>query len=342
MLVLGAGPAGSAAALRGARHGLRVAVIERARFPRDLPGENLHPDIEALFDELGAREALANAGFLRNPGWMLEQGEQSTYIPYGAPHELRFGYQAWRAKLDAMLLELARAAGVEVLEETDAQALLMQDGRVTGIEVAGRTLTAAHVIDATGPHSWLSRKLSIAAEPLSPRLVARYGYSDRDMGVGALPRYREYPDGWTWLARVRDQRWQYVQLSLVPGRDLPPPPAAWGFPDRLRGADVSWRLVRECAGPGYFLCGDAAATIDPGASRGVARALQSGIRAADLAAAVRNGERSGHDAAQAYKTWLAEAIVSEAGRLAERYAQWERAPAWVRRFNERHAVAEAV
>lgn len=342
MLVVGAGPAGCAAAMKGAMHGLRVAVVERARFPRDLPGESLHPDIDMLFNELGVRDAVAGAGFLRHPGWLLEQGEGSSYVAFGEPGKLKFGYQAWRADLDSILLEKAQECGVDVLPDTDAREVLMSDGRVAGIELSDGCLTATFLVDATGPRRWLSRKLSIPSELLSPRLVARYGYSDQDFGVGIIPRFREHASGWTWLAKVRDNTWQCVQLSLNPGEELPPLPSHFGFPDRLQGADVTWRLIRECAGPGYFICGDAVATIDPAASRGVARALQSGIRAADLVVDVCQGACDEKDAAGVYREWLADTIKSEAWQLAERYAFQRNAPDWVRQFRKNFADAAAV
>ena len=157
MLVIGAGPAGCAAAIRGASHGLTVGIIERARFPRDLPGESLHPDIDHLFDELGIREDVANAGFVRNPGWTLEQHGQPIFMPFGEPLSLRFGYQAWRAKLDSILLTKARRCGVEVFHDTNAQDVITTSGRVTGLKTSSHRITAAHLIDATGPRRWLTR-----------------------------------------------------------------------------------------------------------------------------------------------------------------------------------------
>lgn len=341
MLVVGAGPAGCAAAIRGATRGLSVGIVERVQFPRDLPGEALHPDIDYLFDELGIRDAVADAGFVMNPGWILEHHGESIFMPYGEPPAFRFGYQAWRAKLDSILLTQARHCGAEVLQESDAREVLMSAGRITGLQTIDRQLTAAHLIDATGARRWLSRKISLAADSLSPKLVARYGYSGQDFGLGNIPQFREHANGWTWLAKVRENTCQCVQLSLTSDPDLPPLPEHFGFPAKLRGADVTWRLVRDCAGPGYFICGDAAATLDPAASRGVARALQSGIRAADLVADVCGGDTDESDATREYRAWLASEFISEAMQLASRHAVLEDAPRWVQQFGERYANGSA-
>jgi flavin-dependent dehydrogenase len=331
MLVVGAGPAGCSAAIRGAARGLTVGIIERSRFPRDLPGEALHPDIDRVFDELGVREAVASAGFLKYPGWILEHDGEPIYVPLSESMLLRFGYQVWRADFDTLLLEHARRCGATVLQETNAREVLAA-GRVVGLESAEGRLLARHVIDASGSRRWLARQLSLPARPLSPRLVARYGYSDRDFGLGILPQFREHADGWTWLAKVRESTFQCVRLALVPDVELPPLPAHFGFPQRLRGADVTWRLVDACAGPGYFLCGDAAATLDPAASGGVARAMESGCRAADLVADVCAGAKTEREATHGYREWLAARIWSEARTLASRHSVLENSPSWVHRF----------
>ena len=338
MLVVGAGPAGCAAAIRGASLGLTVGIVERDRFPRDMPGESLHPDIDVLFEELGVSDAIARAGFVKHPGWILEQDDESTFMPFGEPLSLRFGYQAWRAELDSILLAEARRLGVEVFPETIARDLLLSEGRVTGVQTSDRKLTASHLIDATGARRWLSRKLSIADRRLSPRLVARYGYSGQDFGLGSIPLFREHANGWTWLAKVRDNLYQCVQLSLTPEAEVPRLPEHYGFPDKLRGADVTWRLVRECAGPGYFICGDAAMTLDPAASRGVARALQSGLKAADVIAAIRRKATPESDAIQSYRDWLVGEFLPEACQLANRHSVLEQSPPWVHRFNEHYAI----
>ncbi|MEP5568736.1 MAG: tryptophan 7-halogenase [Halioglobus sp.] len=332
MLVIGAGPAGCAAATRAAMKGLHVGLIERASFPRNLPGESLHPEISSLLDELGIKKKVAAAGFVRNPGWILEHDGVKTYIPYGEPQELQFGYQAWRADLDTILLEHAETCGVFVLPETDARDVILCDGRVTGIKTKGADLMATHLVDASGPRCWLSQKLSLQPELLSPKLVARYGYSENDFGQGDIPRLLAHASGWTWLAKVQNNTWQCVQLSLLPGKEAPAPPKDMGFPAKLRGADVTWRLVRESAGPGYFICGDAAAVLDPGASRGVARALQSGIKAANYASEAYHGRCSEKDALISYRRWLASSFTAEAQQLAQRYAHWEQPPNWIKQF----------
>ncbi len=341
VLVVGAGPAGCAAAIRAATRGLRVALIEKARFPRDQPGEALHPDVDFLFAELGVKNAIAEAGFVHYPGWVLERSGERSFIPFEGPSPgLRFGYQAWRSELDSLLLAHARHAGVTVIQPANIGEVFLQDGRVAGLEVDRKLLPCRYLVDASGAARWLSRSLRLRVEDFSPRLVARFAYLREECALGVIPEFHEQAGGWTWLARVRKDCCQCVQLSLADaGRPIPPPPFDDLPPNvRFRGADVTWRFVPECAGAGYFLCGDAAAVLDPAASSGVERALASGLKAADLIVQAATNQMDSLAAAADYRQWCAAQFVEQARQLAARYRALEQPPVWLdgleRRFTE--------
>ncbi|MGP0075904.1 MAG: NAD(P)/FAD-dependent oxidoreductase [Bryobacteraceae bacterium] len=339
VLVLGAGPAGCAAAIRAANCGLRVALVEKASFPRDLPGEALHPDVEEIFRALGVARAIAKAGFLRNPGWILERSGERSFVPFEGPSGLAFGFQAWRSKLDSVLLAHARGSGAVVIQPVTSAKIFMSDGRVAGLEVDGERCFCRYLVDASGATRWLSRHLSLAVTDFSPRLVARYAYFRGDCELGIIPEFREHACGWTWLARVQTDCCQCVQLSLAANAQAPDPPPPF-LGTRFRGADVTWRLVPECAGAGYFLCGDAAAVLDPAASSGVARALASGLKAADLMVQVARKDTDSLTAAASYRQWCAHQFAGQARQLAARYAELEAPPVWLKDLDHRLAQLE--
>src|SRR5436305_8924156 len=81
--IVGAGPAGTATAIRCSQAGLRVLIIEREAFPRHRPGESLHPGIEPLFESLGVMAQVNTLKILRYRGYWLQSGNASYYVPFG-------------------------------------------------------------------------------------------------------------------------------------------------------------------------------------------------------------------------------------------------------------------
>ena len=114
-VVVGGGPAGTAVAMCCARAGLDATLIERESFPRDRPSETLHPGVKSLLRELGVLERVSRVGFLRHEGVWVSWDNGLRFVPYGTDSAGPWwGFQAWRAEFDAILLERARELGVEV------------------------------------------------------------------------------------------------------------------------------------------------------------------------------------------------------------------------------------
>jgi 2-polyprenyl-6-methoxyphenol hydroxylase-like FAD-dependent oxidoreductase len=83
VIVIGGGPGGSAAAISCANANLRVLLLEKLLFPRDRPGETLHPGIEPLLKQLGVLEAVLSAGFLRHLGNWVKWDRDLHFTPFG-------------------------------------------------------------------------------------------------------------------------------------------------------------------------------------------------------------------------------------------------------------------
>jgi flavin-dependent dehydrogenase len=133
LIVVGAGPAGSTAARIAAEGGLRVAILERAAFPR-----------EKLCGGFVSAKALAAVG-IRVPDAVVERRITAVEVRDGdvracsaAPGEAALGITVRRAAFDAFLLEAARAAGVEVLQPAHVRRVHV-GGRGSGpvVEIAG-------------------------------------------------------------------------------------------------------------------------------------------------------------------------------------------------------------
>src|SRR6185295_13683551 len=118
VLIVGAGPAGSATALLLSRLGYRVTAVDRAAFPRDKPcSEYMSPEVVRLLEHLGVVQTLEAAGAVPLHG-------TAVTAPRGARLHGKFalaGYRPFRPTglsvsrriLDDVLLQAARAAGVE-------------------------------------------------------------------------------------------------------------------------------------------------------------------------------------------------------------------------------------
>lgn len=331
--IIGAGPAGCAAAIALARTGLKVLLIEANAFPRDRPGESLHPGTEAIFETLGVADAVNAAGFSRYAGhrvaWELNAPERMEYFGEDA-NGAWLGYQAWRPKLDEILLAAAIAQGVDVWQPCRVRAALIEDRQLMGLKTDRGTVRAYYFLDASGQCQWLSRQLCLSSTMYSPKLLARFGYvaCPKAAELFDIPLIRREVDGWSWIARITEDRcaWSRMRLSepmlsnLCIHQDWRPPELDGFEPiGKTKSADVTWRMSDRPAGPGWFLLGDAAAVLDPAASHGVLRSLMCGMQAANVIAACERGEIAEAIAEQSYAQWLHTWFDKDVERLSELY-----------------------
>ena len=301
LLIIGGGPAGAAAAIEAARAGLQVTLLEGEPYPREQPGETLHPGVAPLLEQLGT-DAL---DYPRFSGIWTAWGSPARFRSFGGDDCGAWqGYHVWRATFDKRLLDRARECGCTVLQPVRALKVL---GDGTQVLTSAGVLEGCILIDASGRREWLARQKNLLSRFESPRLLVTYSYVHGGTH-GLEPLLETDAIGWTWSARVRgdmtawirlnwsgtpsDKRWRPGHLSHL--RDSRP----------LRRADVTWRRREAPAGANYFCVGDAAAILDPTSSHGVLRAIMTGMMAAYLAARVLRQEISPEEASNEYIRWL--------------------------------------
>ena len=328
VIIIGGGPAGSCAAIRCAERGLHTILLERELFPRDRPGESLHPGFETILEQLGVLDAVLAAGFLRFDGNWVECKGKTTFEAFkptstGATR----GLQAWRQEFDAILLERARQVGAEIVQPGRALRPIVEESRVTGIETEAGKLESAFVIDAAGRGNWLARHLNLEIQNRSPRLIAHFAYMQGECPArDDNPGFFVDPIGWTWTARVRPGLYNWTRLNVednsIDQNFSPTEFASLRQVGRVQTADVTWRLVPQCAGDGYFLCGDAAAVLDPTASHGVVKAMMSGAHAADMIVQISRREKTATEAAAAFRQLFSTWFEHDVARLKEQHARW--------------------
>jgi len=320
VLVVGGGPAGAAAALTALRGGAQVRIVERSRFPRYRPGETLHPGIEPLLAKLGVADILDSVA-MRHAGIWSAWAEPMRFFPYGEDARGPWhGFQATGSAFDQHLLERACVAGAALTVDEVIDVLSGADGSVRGVRTAHGHELAGWVIDCTGRRHLLARHLGIGLDRHSPQLVASYGYATGDLDA-TLPAIWSDPEGWTWVAEVAPSRYHWTRVTEASHRPAPGwMPAALRTLTRefTRGADVSWRIARRLAGPGFCLAGDSAMVLDPSSSHGVLRAIMSGMMAAHLVLQIAGGADPARCAAR-YHAWLSAWFRADAIEMAGLY-----------------------
>lgn len=132
------------------------------------------------------------------------------------------------------------------------------------------------LVDCSGSTRWLSRQLGIALIPLSHPLEVAFGYADSSSKE--VPQFRTDAIGWHWLADIGQGKRVDCRMRFDGARSSGP-----------RRSDCTWTIAAQLASPHFLLAGDAACTVDPAAAHGVLRALVSGHRAAQTAAAWLSG-----------------------------------------------------
>lgn len=184
VLVIGAGPAGASCAVRLARVGWRVTLVEQSLYPRHkVCGECLGAACLQLLDELGVGDQLRQLAGpeIRQVGWMTRTSTAIAPMPACPSGSYRYGRALGRDVLDLLMLDLARAAGVQVIQPARVRSIRGVPGDYAceyswrsmgeGMDPAEPivTISAAIVVDAHG--SW-------EREPARPA-ADHHAYRDR-------------------------------------------------------------------------------------------------------------------------------------------------------------------
>ncbi len=292
MVVVGAGPAGAAAAIGAlrARPSLRVALLDRSDFPRDKAcGDGIAPHVVDLLEAAGVAGvtddhlAVPRLRFHRGPLVVDDLTARSSWV---IP----------RAVFDERLVRAAEEAGATVLRHRARQVTLGTPTAVDGAYL-GRVL-----VGADGAHSLVRRAMGLRAAPMA---VALRGYAPtppRRAGAQVIAFDGVRPPAYAWsfdrgdgLANVGYGaflgREPLTKEYLLARLDALLPGAAEGGTawraHHLPLSSGSWRPPR---GP-VLLAGDAAGLVNPMTGEGIYYAVATGLAAGRAAAeAVAVGE----------------------------------------------------
>jgi flavin-dependent dehydrogenase len=347
--VIGAGPAGAAAALFAARRGHRVIIFDKQIFPRDKPcGEGLMPSGRPPLRELGLEDAVVSGGAPPLNG--IEFGrveEPPVAVPFPAHADERAGLGIRRLTFDAQLADaLGHDSHVRFSSETEVRDLRRDgDGMLTVITTTGE-VRARFVAVADGLRSALRHRLGWTVGPRPPHrygIVAHWAMDapvdpsvritfDRDLEVYEGPVAGNqrmvallcYQDRMREFGGRLEPRYREIAQAIRPGlcdADLVGSVSAVG---------PFWYGATTVADHGIFLIGDAAGFADPITAEGIATGLRQ-ARAFAEALASPNPERAYRRSHQQ--------ITKDPHRVAALFLRLSRTPALVDRAirNHRHS-----
>jgi flavin-dependent dehydrogenase len=289
--VVGAGPAGAAAAARLGRAGHDVAVVERHTFPRPHVGESLSAGAWPVLEALGVAENVAEAAHVMPVSEARVRWRDEVAERVAVPH----GMTVDRRTFDALLLDHARACGARVRAPGAARRPSRGADGLWDIPVADGALRAAFLVDATGRRRLLggartavgARTLAVHAR-LPPASVMHRG---EQTWIDAVAT------GWLWGAHLPDGGFRIMAFldpealraaGRNPGRLLRQSLTASPLFAEL--SDTTPGTAQACDATAFASdtpidatsakVGEAAFAIDPLSSCGVQTAIQTGLAAA--------------------------------------------------------------
>lgn len=315
LIVVGAGPGGSATAYYAARAGLEVLLLDRQEFPRDKPcGDGLMPHAAEEVSLMGLSDWLDEPHHGKFSGFSIYT--QTAYLSQKVPPTLHgpHGYVVKREETDARLLARAREAGADFRGGVRATKLLRSPaGNVTGVEAAsdGETLLyeAPLVVAADGVGGFAGGGMKAHQNSVARRQYFKgvSGPKRDHLHVFVTRDMNEHGTGYGWVFYFGDGRANVgagvsTKTLARTGRNLKdffdrfleePEIAGWLEHAEPEGPAKSWSLKMGMWGAkryaqGLMTVGDAASMVHPISGEGVGYAIESGRLAAAWAHEARS------------------------------------------------------
>ena len=290
VIIIGAGPAGSVAAICCRQYGLHTLLITgkakntSAADNEAHPSESIHPGVLSLLSQLNAAHCVE----LASKGCYEGITVNNEFHPLGNDENGAWqGQHINRLVFDAALLQTAVEKGVDVMNE-EVSDLLNDGDRITGvITKSGEQITAKYSIDASGHKRFAGKKLLFRESFFSPPLVVWTGLS-RSVPPGSFltekkaTQFIPHAKGWTWLAPESSGGCTWTKLEIKGQQKFLPPVELQADTEdsKIIKSNRRWALFRPVCKEGILLCGDAAGIIDPAAGQGILNAVISASRAA--------------------------------------------------------------
>lgn len=300
LLVIGGGPAGSAAAITAARAGLSVTLFEKGSYGRDkVCGDGLTPRAIAALDELRIDYSVAH----RIDGLRMIAGKKERELLWPATDRFPHHGAVWpRHRFDNHLLDVAIATGVDVRFNCEALPV-MNDNRCVGVSVGSETFSAPFTVLAAGAQGQAAQILGAVRDPnetfgLAIRAYVpspRHGERHLEACLSLSDEHGTAVPGYGWMFPAGDgtvnigvgalstmKGFKKLNLNTLLDQYYALVRESWGLGEYVE-KPRAWRLPMSCvkrSGPGWVAVGDSAGFVNPMNGEGIDYGLESGMLAA--------------------------------------------------------------
>ena len=350
-IVIGARCAGASTAMLLARAGHSVLLVDRARFPSEIPhGHFIHRHGPARLSRWGLLDRVLATGCPAVTSLLVDFGDFALVGHELVVDGLPVGLGPRCGALDRMLVNAAVEAGAELREGFVIDELVFDDGRVVGVEgrSGGKRVRerARFVIGADGRNSGVAKQVQARAYDAVPTLTIWYFSYWNGVPGEALELYQSgrriifaFPTndelyavfvGWP-AAELHSVR-RDPEEALLAAVDLAPELAervrGGRRAERLLGATQLPNFLRRAGGPGWALVGDAGCHKDPYSALGVCDAFRDAELLADALVDSLSNRRSEAEALGEYERQRNQATMEDYRRNLQQ-AQLNQPPAEV-------------
>ena len=372
VLVIGGGPAGSAAALLLAKQGWRVVIADRPQPRTSRIVETLPPPSRSTLKSLGVWTRFVTAGHVPAHGivswWESAHPVEHDFIVNPSGSE----WHVDRRSFDRLIASAAIDAGAVLLpverlvDATVEAAAASRDPWRVRLVANGRPreMLARFLVNASG-RTTAFRPDESRRRPIDRLVGLAAVFEPASTDVDRRSWIEATPSGWWYSAPGIDGRWSavfFTDADLAVGSCRRNLAARWsqavaeaprtaarlreiGSPRRTRSLHVlaaDSYTTSQCQCRRWLAVGDAASAVDPLAGQGIERALRCGIRSARTVDTILNAEaraddagaRTAIDAYQGDQSAIDREYLSQRQECYARVRRWPDRPFWQRRTHQ--------
>lgn len=343
--VLGAGPAGTSAALELLKLGFKVCILEKVEFPRSHVGICFSQSIFTIANFLGIEEAVSKSILWERKSILLKWQQQLKEVEQPGIH-------VDRGILDFELLNLIRSKGATVYQPISQLSCIENDHDWTvkfKCENKPIQIRAKFIVDATGRGGTINKTKLIKYQPNLLAIHATWKVRNQSSSDGYM---EALPEAWSWGAYLGNNNVllsvytdatilkannttienyyldKIQQIESLQGIQLE------ALISKIEVCDASSHFDKNVVGDKYIKIGDAAFTVDPLSSQGVFIAISSAFCVSRVVRTILDATKDTKLAKEFYQSFIKDRVNSFKERIPLEYQKvsaFSESPFWKER-----------